>query len=82
MLLEFVCVRLARLPGGAAALDEPAAGFTRVRPCTVVLDNASAHVAPVFKGQREELAAIGDSLGHLERSQANCANWCAGCGRS
>ncbi|WP_406738220.1 helix-turn-helix domain-containing protein [Streptomyces sp. NBC_00853] len=26
-------------------------------PCTVVLDNASAHVARVFKGRREELAA-------------------------
>ncbi|MFD7033603.1 transposase [Streptomyces sp. NPDC059917] len=58
MLLEFVCRKLAGLPGGAAALEEPPAGFTRVRPCTVVLDNASAHVAQIFKGRREELAAI------------------------
>ncbi|MFD7917605.1 helix-turn-helix domain-containing protein [Streptomyces sp. NPDC059752] len=33
------------------------AGFTRVRPCTVVLDDACAHVARIFKGRREELAA-------------------------
>ncbi|WP_353963018.1 transposase [Streptomyces sp. NBC_00365] len=40
-------------------------GITRVRPCTVVLDNASAHVARVFKRRREELAAIGVELFHL-----------------
>ncbi|REK84627.1 hypothetical protein DY245_42365 [Streptomyces inhibens] len=62
LLLEFVCTRPARLPGGAAALDKPPTGFTRVRPCTVVLDNASAHVARVFKGRREELATIGVEL--------------------
>ncbi|MCX5588766.1 transposase [Streptomyces erythrochromogenes] len=65
MLLEFVCTELAGLPGGATALEEPPAGFTRVRPCTVVLDNASAHVARIFKGRREELAAIGVELFYL-----------------
>lgn len=65
MLLEFVCTRLARSPGRAAALDTPPAGFTRVRPCTVVLDNASVHVARAFKGRREELAAIGVELFYL-----------------
>ncbi|MER5327039.1 transposase [Streptosporangium roseum] len=40
-------------------MDKPAAGFTRVRPCTVVLDTASAHEARVFKGRREEFAATG-----------------------
>ncbi|MFE4861221.1 IS630 family transposase [Streptomyces sp. NPDC056670] len=65
MLLEFVCTSLARLPGGAAVLGRPPTGFTRVRPCTVVLDNASAHVVRVFKGRREELDAIGVELFHL-----------------
>ncbi|QEU96925.1 hypothetical protein [Streptomyces kanamyceticus] len=49
MLLDFVCVRLAGLGGGAAVLDLAADGlgvdtmpvFERHRPCTVVLDNAS-----------------------------------------
>jgi hypothetical protein len=65
MLLEFVCARLAGLPGGEAPLARPPDGFTRVRPCTVVLDNASAHVARAFKGRREELAAIGVELFYL-----------------
>lgn len=65
MLLKFVCTSLARLPGGAAALERPPAGFTRVRPCTVVLDNASTHVARIFKGRREELAAISVELFYL-----------------
>ncbi|MFB6776192.1 transposase [Streptomyces sp. NPDC056352] len=65
MLLEFVCTNLAGLPGGAAALEQPPAGFTRVRPCTIVLDNASAHVARAFKGRREDLAAIGVELFYL-----------------
>ncbi|MFJ9544081.1 hypothetical protein ACIRPX_43715 [Streptomyces sp. NPDC101225] len=56
MLLEFVCTRLTRLPGGTAALAP--VSFTLVRACTIVLDNASAHVTRVFKGRREELATI------------------------
>ncbi|MFJ7903907.1 transposase [Streptomyces sp. NPDC096198] len=40
-------------------------GFTRVRPCTVILDNASAHVARVFEGRREGLASIGVELFYL-----------------
>ncbi|MFF4446075.1 transposase [Streptomyces sp. NPDC001502] len=62
MLLEFVCTKPAGLPGGADALEKPPAGFSRVWPCTVALDNASAHVARIFKGRREELAAIGVEL--------------------
>jgi DDE superfamily endonuclease len=65
MLLEFVCTRLAGLPGGAAALADPSPGWRRPRPCTVVLDNASAHVARAFKGRRDELAAIGVTLFYL-----------------
>jgi transposase len=65
ILLEFVCTRLAGLPGGAGALGEPPAGWKRHRPCTVVLDNASAHVARVFKGRREDLASIGVELFYL-----------------
>jgi hypothetical protein len=66
--LEFVCSRLAGLPGGAAALPPAADGVgalpvrRRSRPCTVVLDNASAHVAKAFKGRREQLAKIGVEL--------------------
>ncbi|MFD7912219.1 transposase [Streptomyces sp. NPDC059752] len=59
MQLEFVWTKLAGLPGGADALEEPPAVSSRVRPCTVGRDNASAHVARIFKGRREELAAIG-----------------------
>ncbi|MFD7017385.1 transposase [Streptomyces sp. NPDC059928] len=73
MLLEFVCVRLAGLGGGAAVLDLAADGlgvdvmpvWERRRPCTVVLDNASAHVAKVFKGRRRQLAKIGVELFYL-----------------
>jgi transposase len=65
MLLEFVCARLAGLPGGAAALAAPPPGWRRRRPCTVVLDNASVHVAGAFKGRREELAALGVDLFYL-----------------
>ncbi|WP_306321581.1 MULTISPECIES: transposase [unclassified Streptomyces] len=57
MLLEFVLVRLAGLGGGAAVLDLAADGvgidappvWERRRPCTIVLDNASAHVARAFR---------------------------------
>ncbi|MFI5804428.1 hypothetical protein [Streptomyces sp. NPDC051561] len=59
VLLEFVLVRLACLGGGAGVLDLAADGvgvdavpdWCRTRPCTVVLDNASAHVARAFKGR-------------------------------
>ncbi|WP_053663847.1 transposase [Streptomyces sp. MMG1121] len=71
MLLEFVCSRLAGLPGGAVALPLAADGvgvlpvWQRSRPCTVVVDNASAHVAKAFKGRREQLAKIGGELFYL-----------------
>ncbi|MFE0063107.1 transposase, partial [Streptomyces sp. NPDC059003] len=72
LLLEFVLVRLAGLGGGAAVLDLAADGigvdvmpvWERHRPCTVVLDNASAHVAEAFKGRRQ-LAKIGVELFYL-----------------
>jgi hypothetical protein len=66
MLLEFVCVRLAGLGGGAAVLDLAADGLgTDVMPvwegcrrCTIVPDNASAHVAKVFRGRRRQPAKV------------------------
>jgi DDE superfamily endonuclease len=64
-VLEFVCTRLAGLPGGAAALADPPQGWQRAKACTVVLDNASAHVAKAVKGRREELARIGVELFYL-----------------
>ncbi len=70
VLLEFVCSRLVGLPGGAAALDLAADGapvpvWRRPRPCTVVLDNASAHVAKAFKGRRAQLMRTGVDLFYL-----------------
>lgn len=72
MLLEFVCCRVAGLPGGAGALSLAADGvgaqlpvWRRSRPCTVVLDNASAHIDKAFKGRREQLAKIGVELFYL-----------------
>ncbi|RLV08557.1 hypothetical protein CTZ27_07125 [Streptomyces griseocarneus] len=73
VLLEFVCARLAGLGGGAAVLDLAADGlgagvmpvWERHKPCTVVLDNASAHVATAFKGRRRQLAKIGVELFYL-----------------
>jgi hypothetical protein len=65
VLLEFVCARLAGLPQGAAQLAAPPAGWRRVRLCTVVLDNASAHVAHAFKDHRSELQAVGVELFYL-----------------
>ncbi|MGW1196618.1 transposase [Streptomyces sp. NPDC002536] len=43
----------------------PCAGDRTPRPCTVVLDNASAHTAKVFKGRRGQLSKIGVDLFHL-----------------
>jgi transposase len=65
VLMEFVCARLGGLPGGAAGLDRRPAGWRRPRPCTVVLDNASAHVDRVFKGRRDDLAVCGIELFYL-----------------
>ena len=72
VLLEFLCSRVAGLPGGAAALSLAADGvgaalpvWRRSRPCTVVLDNASAHVSKAFKGRRDQLAKIGVELFYL-----------------
>jgi transposase len=60
-----VCIRLAQLPEGAAQLAVPPAGWRRGRPCTVVLDNASAHVAHAFKDHRSALQAVGVELFYL-----------------
>ncbi|MBP5891975.1 transposase [Streptomyces scabiei] len=73
VLLDFVCVRLAGLGGGASVQELAADGvgvdsipvWCRGRPCTVVLDNASAHVAKAFKGRRRQLAKIGVELFYL-----------------
>lgn len=73
LLLDFVCARLVGLGGGAAMLDLAADGlgvdimplWERRRPCTVVLDNASAHRANAFKGRRRQLAKIGVDLFYL-----------------
>lgn len=72
VLLEFVCCRLAGLPGGAGALALAADGvgaqlpvWRRSRPCTVVLDNASAHLDKAFKGRSDQLARIGVELFYL-----------------
>ncbi|MFG2586164.1 hypothetical protein [Streptomyces malaysiensis] len=78
-LLEFVCARLAGPGGGAAVLDLPADGlgtnvmpvWERHRRCTIVLDNASTHVAKAFKGRCRQLAKIGRSCSicrHTARS--------------
>ncbi|MEU5109808.1 transposase [Streptomyces sp. NPDC021354] len=72
-LLEFVCARLALLGGGAAVLDLAADGlgtdvmpvWERRRRRTIVLDNASAHVAKAFKGRCRQLAKIGVELFYL-----------------
>ncbi|MEU4352838.1 hypothetical protein [Streptomyces sp. NPDC023838] len=74
MLLEFVCADLAGLPGGATlelaadGLDGQMPVRARSRPCTVVLDNASAHTAKAFKGRREQLTKIGVELFYLPRA--------------
>ncbi|MCC3773324.1 transposase [Streptomyces sp. UNOB3_S3] len=74
MVLDFVCTRIARLPGGAEQLAGPPPGWQRHRPCTVVLDNASIHHGKVFKGRRTELAAIGVHLFYLppRTPELNC----------
>jgi hypothetical protein len=60
--LEVGGICLAPLPEGAAGLVLPPAGWPRVRPCTVVLDNASAQVAHAFTDHRSELEAVGVEL--------------------
>lgn len=64
-MLDFVCTRIARLPGGADRLGQPLHGWKRQRPCAIVLDNASIHHGQVFKSRCEELAAIGVHLFYL-----------------
>lgn len=76
VLLEFVCSKVAGLPGGADALEPAADGlgaeaipvWARPRPCTVVLDNASAHTANAFKGRRRQLSKIGVELFYYRRA--------------
>ncbi|MEU7046762.1 transposase, partial [Streptomyces varsoviensis] len=73
VLLEFVCTRIAGLPGGVGALELAADGlgteaipvWERAQPCTVVLDNASVHTARAFKGRRKQLSKIGVELFYL-----------------
>ncbi|MEV0277211.1 transposase [Streptomyces sp. NPDC050610] len=79
VLLEFVCTSIAGLPGGANALELAADGlgveaipvWERARPCTVVLDNASAHTARAVKGRWQQPAKTGWSCSifrHVVRS--------------
>ncbi|MCX5182565.1 transposase [Streptomyces sp. NBC_00268] len=72
VLLEFVCCRLAGLPGRAGVLPLAADGvgaqlpvWRHCRPCTVVLDNASANIDKALKDRRDELAKIGVELFYL-----------------
>ncbi|QRX89465.1 MULTISPECIES: transposase [Streptomyces] len=65
MVLDFVCTHIARLPKGTDSLTDPPPGWRRVRPCTIVMDNAQIHHARLFKGRREELEAIGVHLFYL-----------------
>jgi hypothetical protein len=65
VLGEFVCARIAGLPGGAAGLAVLSPGWQRMRPGTIVLEGASAHVAHAFQDHRGELAAIGVELFYL-----------------
>lgn len=59
MVLDIVCTRIARLPGGAERLGRLSLDGKRPRPCTSVPDNASIQQADAFKGWWEELGAIG-----------------------
>ncbi|GHF41564.1 transposase [Streptomyces morookaense] len=73
VLLDFVCMWIAGLRGRVGALELSADGLgieaipacERAPPCTVVLDNASAHTSRVFKGQRGQLVKIGVELSYL-----------------
>lgn len=63
--LDFVCRRLAGLPGGAAALDALPAGHRRERPGPVVPDNYGVHHSKPVKAALPKLAAIGLSFYYL-----------------
>lgn len=63
--LDFVCRELAGLPGGAATLDRPPAGYRRSHPCTVVLDNYGVHHSRPVKAALPTLATIGVSFYYL-----------------
>jgi DDE superfamily endonuclease len=63
--LDFVCRRLAGLPGGAAALDALPDGARRARPCTVVLDNYGVHHSKPVKAALPMLEALGVAFYYL-----------------
>jgi transposase len=63
--LDFVCRRLAGLPGGAAALEALPVGYRRERPCTVVLDNYGVHHSKPVKATLPKLAAFGVAFYYL-----------------
>ncbi|MFI0977791.1 transposase [Streptomyces sp. NPDC021093] len=73
VLLAFILARLAGLGGGAEVLDPAADGLgadvmpvrERRQPCTIALDNVSAHTAKAFKDRRRQLAKIGVELFYL-----------------
>ena len=51
--------------GMATPLGELAPGFSRARPCCVVLDNGSVHTSRLVKAHRPALAAAGIQLFYL-----------------
>lgn len=62
VLLDFLWREVAGLP---APPDQLPAGYRRVRPCVVVLDNASAHTSTAIKAVAPLLAAAGVTLYYL-----------------
>jgi hypothetical protein len=62
VLLEFVWRAVAGLPAPPAELP---AGYRLVRPCIIVLDNASAHTSKAFKAMLPVLAAAGVTVYYL-----------------
>jgi hypothetical protein len=60
--LDFVCGKVADLPGGAAGLTALPAGWRRDRRCVIVLDNYSVHRAKPVKEVLGVLERVGVEL--------------------